>query len=76
MYGPLGCQPAVDVDEGVDPDLHGGGGVVMVLLEDEHLRYDEGHDVDRQPPKEGGEVSSILSGWVRDTLRCICPLIH
>ena len=30
----------------------------MVLLEDEHLRYDEGHDVDRQPPKEGGEVSS------------------
>ena len=33
-----GCQHLVDVDEGVDPDLRGGGGVVMVLLEDEHLR--------------------------------------
>ena len=37
VYGPKGCQHLV-VDEGVDPDLHGGGGVVMVLLEDEHLR--------------------------------------
>ena len=79
MYGPLGCQHAVDIlDEGVDPDLNGGGGVVMVLQEDEHLRYDEGHDVNRQPPKGGGEVSSfhLLPLWVRDTLRCLSPLIH
>ena len=103
MYGLTSCHHAVDVDEGVDPDLHIGGGAVMVLrghtirrcsprppggggavmvllegepyegvepnlhggegavivlLEDEHLRFDEGHQVDGEPPKEGGEVSS------------------
>ena len=44
--------------EGVEPNLHGGGGAVIVLLKDEHLRFDEGHQVDGEPPKEGEEVSS------------------
>ena len=51
-------KPYEGVD--VDPNLQGGGGAVIVLLEDEHLRlrYDEGPRVGREPPKEGGEVSS------------------
>ena len=49
-------KPYEGVD--VDPNLQGGGGAVIVLLEDEHLRFDEGHQVDGEPPKEGGEVSS------------------
>ena len=44
--------------EGVEPNLHGGGGAGIVLLEDEHPRFDEGHQVDGEPPKEGEEVSS------------------
>ena len=51
-------KPYEGVD--VDPNLQGGGGAVIVLLEDEHLRLrnDEGPRVGREPPKEGGEVSS------------------
>ena len=74
MYGPIGCQHLV-VDEGVDPDLHGGGGVVMVLLEDEHLKMRVTMLIVNLQNKEG-KCLHILPLWVRDTLWCLCPLVH
>ena len=56
VYGLTSCHHAVDVDEGVDPNLHIRGGAVMVL---------RGQIIRRcspRPPGGGGAVMVLLEG--------------